>query len=324
MTDEKETTEKTDDQSEPSGLYEKMKAQDDGWELWAKLGVGLFGLQVLAYAVAYLPLGYPSVVAHSVAISMLGVLTIPLTFWGLLRALFVPPVLRLSRAIGFVLLLLVAFAGNSPMLSAPAPQADFVSEHEYRLPFHGEWSTLAGGESRTTNYHATTMVHRWGYDFAPVVDGERYTGDGSELEDHHCYGAPVLAPVAGEVVEARSGEADQAPGEQDSANVLGNYLIIEVDDAEYLFMAHLKEGSLEVGSGDEVEPGEPVAKCGNSGRTATPHLHVHLQNSREFPMAEGLPLRFSDYIADGEPVDEGMPLGTEDYLEDLGQIVEPM
>lgn len=306
----------------PRGLYEKMKSQDEGWELWAKLGVGLLGLQILAFAVAYLRLGDISVYAHSIAIAFLGVLTIPLTFWGLIRALFRPPVLRLSRAIAFGCLLLVGLAGNSPILPAPVSTADWESENDYYLPFDGEWATLAGGDARSTNYHATTMVHRWGYDFVPVVDGWRYEGDGSELEDHHCYGTEVHSPVDGRVVKAMGGAQDHPPGEYDPNDILGNHLFIKAGPDEYLVMAHLRQDSLQVGTDDTVEAGDVVAECGNSGRTNTPHLHVHLQNSQDFPLAESLPLRFTDYIADGEPVDKGMPVGTDDYDTGLGELVE--
>lgn len=319
MSDET-TAEQTND--EPRGLYEKMKTQDEGWEMWAKLGVGLLGLQVLAYAVAYMRLGEPSIYAHSVVISLLGVLTIPLTFWGLIRALFRPPVLRLSRTIAFVCLLVVGLLGNSPVLKAPVSTADWESEHDYVLPFDGQWVTLAGGDDRSTNYHVTTMAHRWGYDFAPVVDGNRFEGDGSALEDHHCYGAEVVAPVDGQVVEVRDGHQDNAPGDYDPNNILGNYVIIEAGPDEYLFMGHMRESSIAVSSDQSIAAGDPVGECGNSGRTNTPHLHVHLQNSAEFPLAESLPLRFTDYLADGEPVDEGMPVGSEDYESADGQVVE--
>lgn len=310
------------EQQEPRGLYEKMKVQDEGWELWAKLGVGLLGLQLLAFAVAYLRLGEPSIYAHSVAISLLGVLTIPLTFWGLIRALFKPPVLRLSRTVAFGCLLLVGLLGNAPLLTAPVSTGDFESDHEYVLPFDGQWTTLSGGDARQTNHHATTMALRWAYDFAPVVDGSRYEGDGSQLEDHHCYGTPVYAPVDGEVVGVVGGEKDHPPGDHDPNVMLGNHVVVEVDVDEYLFMGHLRQDSVRVSSGDEVEQGEIVGECGNSGRTETPHLHVHLQDRPDFPLAEGLPLKFSDYLADGEPVDEGMPVGSPDYIETPGQVVE--
>lgn len=306
----------------PRGLYERLKTQDDGWEIWAKLGIGLLALQLGAYAVAFLRLGEPSVIAHSIAISFIGVLTMPLMFWGLVRALFSPPVWRLSRTIAFGALLVAGLLGNVSMFTAPVSTADWESAHDYRLPFDGEWVTLAGGDDKNHNYHATTPAYRWGYDFAPVVDGERYRGDGAELDDHHCYGAPVLAPVDAGVVRVLGAERDNVPGEHDSKNVLGNHIVMQVDEGEYLFVAHLKNGSLEVGSGDEVVAGEKIAECGNSGRTQTPHVHVHLQNSSEFPIAESLPLRFHNYVADGEHIDEGMPRGSENYAAADGQVVQ--
>ncbi len=312
-----ETTE-----TEPRGLYERLKSQDEGWELWGQLAVGLLALQIGAYAVAFLRIGEPSIIAYSIVIALLGVLTMPLMFWGLLRALFRPPAWRLSRTIAFGCLLLVGLLGNVSFLSAPVSTGDWTSEREFRLPFDGPWTTLAGGDDKTHNYHATTPAYRWGYDFAPLVDGARYEGDGSELEDHHCYGTPVLAPVDAEIVSVLGAERDNAPGDYDANTILGNHIIMKVDADEFLFLAHLKHGSLQVGSGDRVTAGEVVAKCGNSGRTQTPHLHVHMQNDREFPLAESLPLRFHNYLADGEFVELGMPKGGEEYIDGKGQIVE--
>lgn len=310
------------EKKEPRGLYEKLKTEDDGWEWWAKLAVGLFALQMVAFVVAYLRLGYPSIVAHSIIVPLLGVVTMPLMFWGLIRALFRPPAWRLSRTVAFIALLIAGFFGNASLFAAPVSTGDFSSAHDYRLPFDGQWITLAGGDKKSTNYHVTTPVQRWAYDFAPVVDGKRYTGDGSSLEDHHCYGAPVLAPVDGEVIRVLGGEPDHPPGEYDPNHVLGNHIVVRVDEEEYLFMAHLKRGSLEVGAGDQIRSGQQVASCGNSGRTISPHLHIHIQNTSDFPIAEGLPLRFSDYEANGQAVEIGMPLGGPDYESGRGQIVE--
>ncbi len=318
----KEAGKKSGNEDEPRGLYERLKSQDDGWELWAILGVGLLGLQLIAYAVAFLRLGQPSVIAHSMVISILGILTMPMMFWGLIRALFRPPVWRLSRTLAFGSLLAVGFMGNVSLFPAPVSTGDWQADQDYYLPFDGAWVTLAGGDDKERNYHLTTMAHRWGYDFAPLVDGNRYEGDGSDLEDHHCYGAKVRAPVGGEVVQVLGSEEDHPPGEYDPNNILGNHVVIEVGPDEFLFMAHLRNSSLEVGTGDEVEAGDPVAQCGNSGRTQTPHLHIHLQNSLDFPMTESLPLRFSDYLADGEAVELGMPLGGTDYERAVGEIVE--
>ncbi len=311
------------EEEEPRGLYERMKQNDTGsWELWVRIAVGVFALQVAAFAVAFMRLGDVSVYAHSVVIPMAGFSTMLLMFVGLMWSIFRPPVFRRSRFIAFICLLLVGFCGNQPLLEAPVSTGDFVSEHEYYLPFDGPWVTLAGGDARRTNYHAVTPSFRWAYDFAPLVDGSRYSGDGSRLEDHHCYGREVRSPVGGVVVQATGAEVDHPPGEMDPTNLLGNHVVIRVGEGEYLFLGHLKRGSLEVGASDEVVPGQLLARCGNSGRSYTPHLHVHLQNKRAFPIAEGLPLRFSHYLADGEAVEQGMPVGSPDYETVVGEIVE--
>ncbi len=322
MSDDVEKSQQQEDEAEPRGLYERLRSNDEGWELWSQLGVLMLGLQLLAYGVAFASLGQASVIAHSSVISLLGLGTMPLMFWGLVRSLFQPPVWRWSRTVGFVCLLAVGVLGNTSYFSAPVSTGDWEPDQEYRLPFDGQWMTMAGGDDRSKNYHMTTMVYRWAYDFAPLVDGSRYEGSGEQLEDHHCYGMSVRAPVDGEVVQVLGGEPDQDPGDYHPNNVLGNHVAIKVADDVYLYMAHLKQHSLEVGSGDEVSAGDVVAKCGNSGRTETPHLHIHLQNGLEFPMSESLPLVFHDYVADGEVVEEGMPLGTENYGTDVGQIVE--
>ena len=315
-------TEHEDQGPKPRGIFKKMNPEDDRFEMWAKIAIALAALMVVTYAVALLKLGKPSVIAHATIIPMLGMLTLPMAFWGLLRTLFQPPVIRRTRTIGFGALLVVGMLGNRPVMSAPVSTVDYASEVRFELPFNGRWVTLAGGEERETNYHATTAMMRWGYDFAPLVEGSRFEGDGSKLEQHHCFGAPVYAPAAGEVVRAVGSEIDQVPGEFDPVSVLGNHLVLRVADGEYLFMAHLQRGSLKVSGGDRVEAGQEVAACGNSGRTYTPHLHVHLQNSPEVPIAESLPLYFENYLADGEPVERGMPVGSPDVETQVGEIVE--
>lgn len=311
-----------EEKKESRGLYERLKTEDKGWELWAKLGVALLVAQALAFLVAFLKLGQPSVYAYSVAIPMMGFMTFPLTFWGLLRAIFRPPIFRMSRTYGFLALVVVGYFGNQPTFAAPVSTEDWESRHEYVLPFKGTWVTLAGGDEKATNYHVTTPSHRWAYDFAPIVEGSRYSGDGASLEDHHCYGMEVFSPAGGVVIQAIGSEVDHEPGTFDPNQILGNHVVIQVDQEEYLFLAHLKRGSLKVRPGDEVEQGDLLGECGNSGRSYTPHLHVHLQNNRAFPMAEGLPLRFSDYRADGEHVALGMPQGSPDYEKVVGEIVE--
>ena len=51
-------------------------------------------------------------------------------------------------------------------------------------------------------------------------------------------------------------------------------------------MAHLKNGSLRVSTGDRVARGQQLAQVGNSGQTTEPHLHLQIQNKPEFSLEE--------------------------------------
>jgi hypothetical protein len=53
-----------------------------------------------------------------------------------------------------------------------------------------------------------------------------------------------------------------------------------------------------------------------------PHLQIHLQDRLSFPIARGLPLRFSDLRIDGERVEDGMPRGEAEGGGPPGQTVE--
>lgn len=64
-----------------------------------------------------------------------------------------------------------------------------------------------------------------------------------------------------------------------------------------MLLAHLRAGSIEVGPGDPVTVGQPVARCGNSGNSTQPHLHLQVMDSRDLLGARGLPMAFHDYLA---------------------------
>jgi len=282
---------------------------DEGSEWWVRTAMAMALLSVIGWGVVFARLGTPSLYAQIFAIPIIGGLTLPVILWGLIKTVFNPPVLRRWRVLGFGILLAVAVVGTVPMLAVPLATAGWESETDFRLPFRGEWYTLAGGPDLARNYHATTAAYRWGYDFAPLAEGRRFAGEGEQLEDYHCFEEPVLAPAAGDVVKVVEELEDFPPREFSETSALGNHVILRVDEGVYLFAAHLKHGSVPVQPPEEVERGQKIGECGNSGRAVEPHVHVHLQDRVDFPVAQSLPLRFSNYVADGNEVDRGMPIG---------------
>jgi hypothetical protein len=328
MTQDESTRQDADSTEDSDGEHSR---DSGGFEWWARLALVLAGLAAINWLVVYLRLGEASVIAHAFLTPAIGWLTLPIIVWGVMTTVRNRPVYRHSRTIAFGLLVAVAFFGNAPLFSVPLSTEDFESEHEYRLPFEGEWVTTAGGPLET-NYHATNPFYRWGYDFTKIEDGKRYQGSGETLEDYYCYGEPVLAPVSGEVVRVRNQREDRPPRDFDPNSILGNFIVIEAGEREHLFVAQLKKESIPLEEGDRVEKGDKIGECGNSGRAVEPHVHVHLQTTLNFPSetsegltaAESLPLRFSDYLADGERVELGMPRGGMSDEQPLGQRVEPL
>lgn len=141
-------------------------------------------------------------------------------------------------------------------------------------PFLGEWDIYQGFDGEYTHRQAW----RYALDFYILDDGKSYTGKGNRLEDYHCFGVPVIAPVYGTVTRIRQAFDDNAPGEMDVQNNWGNFILIALDNGNYVLLAHLQKNSVKVKEGQRVRPGDRLAKCGNSGRSPQPHLHLQVQS----------------------------------------------
>lgn len=184
-------------------------------------------------------------------------------------------------------------------LSTAAPAATV------RLPSNEPLRIVWGGDRVAVNRHAIMPDQRWAYDIViePAMSGS------PNLADYGCYGTPVVAPIRARVHAVTDGLPDETPG-QLSVNVtspLGNNVMLALDTGTFLVLAHLKPGSVLVKEGDEVEEGQPIGACGNSGNTSEPHIHIHHQRQdpkgRPVNFSEGLPLYFRDH--DGAPMPEG-------------------
>jgi len=195
-----------------------------------------------------------------------------------------------------------------------------------RLPADVPLQVIWGGDSIEKNYHAAVPDQRWAYDLlvAPYFSGS------PNLADYGCYGVPVVAPVSGYVVSAHDGEPDATPGVLSNNTVAptGNHVFLKLETGTYLVIAHLKNGSVTVKTGESVTEGQVIGQCGNSGNTSEPHIHIHhqRQDPTVYPVnfAEGLPLYFRDH--DGPPMPEGgyrlegdKAIATGDLVQHLGK-----
>ncbi len=152
-------------------------------------------------------------------------------------------------------------------------------------PFDDRWYVAAGGPDPRHNHHTVVTDQYFAYDFL--------------REDAPSWDSLIVAPCAGMVVhvENRQEDAPVNEGRRERARPFGNYVSIQ-HGRGYVVLAHLKKGSVVVRVGDTVEIGDPIGRCGNSGNTRGPHLHVHAQDqpSQSIDTARGIPIAFVDRL----------------------------
>jgi len=191
------------------------------------------------------------------------------------------------------------------------------------LPFTGSWLALNTPARRVPSHGTHFLGQTFAIDFV-AVDATRRTATvrdwrtvlAVEPADRFLgFGQPILAPADGRVVAVHDGEPDhvarrspltllayvvtQGPRLRSGLNaIVGNHVILALnEDGPFVVLAHLREGSLQVDTGDEVNRRQPIATCGNSGNSTQPHVHVQVMDSTDQLAARGLPMAFRDYVA---------------------------
>jgi murein DD-endopeptidase MepM/ murein hydrolase activator NlpD len=186
----------------------------------------------------------------------------------------------------------------------------------FRLPFRGEWFVSQGHDG----LHTHQGLWRHGLDFEGAgPDGRAYRGAGRELRDYVCYGLPVVAAGAGLVALVEDGVVDNRIGEIDLHSNWGNAVVISHGAALFSVYAHLQARSIKVKVGDVVTPGMDIGRCGNSGRSPTPHLHFQVQRAKHLG-SPTIAFDFGDVIVRRDGVSE---MGTH-LVPDQGSSVRPI
>jgi len=171
------------------------------------------------------------------------------------------------------------------LLSATPSAADGLS-----LPFAGRWFVMQGGDTLNVNHHMSVRAQAYGIDFAKVGGvggGQLARGDASRVSDFYSWGEKVLAPADGTVVAVVSDLPDNPLGVKDPKNAAGNHVVLEIEDGQFVFLAHLQQGTVSVRPGDGVRRAQPLGLCGNSGNSDFPHVHLHIQDTPTFDEGSG-------------------------------------
>ncbi|SFV74600.1 Peptidase, M23/M37 family [hydrothermal vent metagenome] len=174
-------------------------------------------------------------------------------------------------------------------------------------PFSGTWNVYQAFDGKWTH----KGKFKYAYDFVKKQNGLTYKNEGLFLEDYYAFGESVLAPVNGYIVDIRSDLVDNPIGEVDRVNNWGNYIIIKSDLGFYVEISHLMQYSCSVQIGEYVTINKIIAKCGNSGYSPEPHIHIQVQDvgviggfTRKFS--------FSQYLQDEKLYFNALPKKEED------------
>ena len=200
-----------------------------------------------------------------------------------------------------------------------------VSENDYHFPLAGR--LLVAAAPSLHSHHRWSPVQEFALDVVMVGEGGlTHSGDGSRLEQFFVYGHPVFSIGDGTVVAASDGATESSsnlkqPDESAQAYfqrtmayqqqllakgfaaILGNYVVIRHAGGEFSHYAHLRNGSVEVTTGDRVRRGQQIGKVGHSGNSTEPHLHFHLADGEDTVSSRSLPLAFENITL--YPADDG-------------------
>ncbi|WP_058188356.1 M23 family metallopeptidase [Terracidiphilus gabretensis] len=175
-----------------------------------------------------------------------------------------------------------------------------------KAPFEGRWKALETGPWAARNHHLAARDQWFAVDWVRV--------------DRASWGSRILSPVDGVVAYVEDGHRDKPARrwiQRDLEHPAGNYVAIRIlngaadYEKAFVILAHLEMGSAAVRVGDMVRSGDLIGRCGNSGNTTIPHLHLHVQPEERFRAGGfwGIPVRWSGFEAwmrPGEVAGEGI------------------
>lgn len=162
-----------------------------------------------------------------------------------------------------------------------------------RLPFAGQRVVTQGVHGALT--HRGAGAHA--YDFEALdAGGHAWPPGRTRLADAYTFGTPVLAACSGVVTSVVDAVPDNEPGTENLRDNWGNLVTILCDTGGYVTLCHFQEQGIDVAAGDRVAAGQVLGRCGNSGRSPLPHLHLQMQVGPA-PTSATTPFRLLHYVA---------------------------
>jgi murein DD-endopeptidase MepM/ murein hydrolase activator NlpD len=196
-------------------------------------------------------------------------------------------------------------------------------------PFEGRWLTQNSPANRVPSHGTTLLATAFAIDFVPVNEAGRTAPitlrsllRPEPAERFPGFGRPILAPVQGTVVRVHDAAPDHkafrglpsvsyaitqrrrlAAGWSELA---GNHVMIETREGSVVAVCHLQRDSVQVQLGQSVRVGETLGRCGNSGNTTEPHVHIQAMDRLDVVNASAGPITFGGHLPrNGVIIDAG-------------------
>lgn len=190
------------------------------------------------------------------------------------------------------------------------------------FPFNDEWFVTATPAKKVPSHGTNLFGVTYAYDFIQIDQRGLSSHDLSwrtllSSEDPHafyCFDRPVLAPVSGKIVAVYHDAPDNVVRRSLPAGlpymlqqakrvakgpkeIAGNYVMIQDAESHYfVVIVHLKQQSISCRLGDDIKAGTEIGRCGNSGNSSQPYIHIQAMDQSDFHLAKGIPLYFTDYL----------------------------
>lgn len=193
-------------------------------------------------------------------------------------------------------------------------------------PFTGIWRVQNSPADRVPSHGTAAFASAHAIDFVPISPFGRSAPIRlrsllrPELPDRFIgFGRPIRAPIDGRVIAAGDTAIDHhahrgfpsigyALTQRRRVSrgwraLVGNHVFIE-SCGVVIVLSHLQQSSVRVRPGERVRAGDPLARCGNSGNSTEPHLHIQAIDRPDVDRAQAVPLTFHDQIPhNGEVID---------------------
>lgn len=161
------------------------------------------------------------------------------------------------------------------------------------FPFTGAWLVRNSPANRVPSHGTSAFATAYAIDFAPVSDSGRTApvGPRSLVRSEAAEGFPGFGrPVLG-LPSIRYALTQRRRAAAGWAALAGNHVLID-SGGVVVALCHLQRGSIEVAPGQRVRVGDAVARCGNSGNSTEPHLHLQAIDHPDVTHADAVRLTF--------------------------------